>query len=281
MEEPAHPRLSYHFTADEIIEQGRTTREYVDTIKRWLAQQNDHRIPHVQDEMVVLFLLSCENDIDLTKNTIAMYFKCKKDGPEIFDDRDMSRAGLNKGMNTVHMSSIPTRTDENYVVHYFKLHDTSYSNFDLVPIMKLSYMLVDIAQEKNPPNGLVVVIDMKGFGLMHLTRLKMGAIKTYLQFLQEGFPLQLKAIHILNGVYFFDKIMAIVKVFMKSELIDMIKVHSPNIGQEELFRCIPQKCLPREYGGDLQSEKELHEKTVQQFCDKQEFWRIEELIRKS
>ena len=61
-----------------------------------------------------------------------------------------------------HISSIPVRTDQNYAVHFFKLNDTNYSNFELVPIMKLSYMLMDITQEKSPPDGLVVVIDMKG-----------------------------------------------------------------------------------------------------------------------
>lgn len=60
------------------------------------------------------------------------------------------------------MCSIPVRTDEDYAIHYFRLNDTSYSNFDLVPIMKLSYMLLDITQERHPPNGLIVVIDMTG-----------------------------------------------------------------------------------------------------------------------
>lgn len=59
------------------------------------------------------------------------------------------------------MSSIPVRTDENYVVHFFKLHDGNYKNFDLVSLMKLSYMLLDITQEKNLPRGLIVVIDTK------------------------------------------------------------------------------------------------------------------------
>lgn len=59
---------------------------------------------------------------------------------------------------------------------------------------------------------------------MHLTKLKMGAIKKYLEFLQEGFPMQMKVIHIINAVYFFDKIMNIIKVFLKGEIINMVLV---------------------------------------------------------
>lgn len=58
---------------------------------------------------------------------------------------------------------------------------------------------------------------------MHLTKLNYTALKKYIQFLQEAFPIQMKAIHILNAVYFFDKILNILKVFMKSDLIKMVR----------------------------------------------------------
>ncbi|KAJ8959001.1 hypothetical protein NQ314_006319 [Rhamnusium bicolor] len=155
--------LEYQFTSEQIISEGRTSKENLETIRTWLSNLDDKDIPlTVQDEIIVLFLLSCSNDIALTKKTVVAYYKCKKQGPEIYDDRNVERADVKLALNTIHMSSIPVRTDENYVVHYFKINDTSYNNFDLVPIMKISYMLLDIAQEKNPPNGLIVVIDMKG-----------------------------------------------------------------------------------------------------------------------
>ncbi|XP_030757202.1 alpha-tocopherol transfer protein-like [Sitophilus oryzae] len=274
-------KLPYKFTSEQIVKEGRTSFENIEVVKRWLDSVDDQNIPVIQDELIVIFLLSCDNDIPLTKKTIKMYYQCKKQAPDIFDDKDMSRSDLQKGLNTVHMSSIPVRTEENYVVHFFKLNDPSYSNFDLVPIMKLSYMLLDITQEENLPNGLIAVIDMRGFSLMHLTRLKLTAIKNYLQFLQEGIPLQLKVIHVLNAVYFFDKIMNIIKVFMKTELINMIKVHPPNIESEKLFSLIPKQCLPEEYGGDLPSIEVLHEKTVKQYTEKQDFWKLEEKMRKN
>ncbi|XP_018571184.1 alpha-tocopherol transfer protein-like [Anoplophora glabripennis] len=274
-------KLEFQWTPEQIISEGRTTRENLETIRTWLSNLNDKNIPlNVQDEMIVLFLLSCCNDIQLTKNTVLAYYKCKKEGPEIYDDRNLERTDIKLALNTIHMSSIPVRTEENYVVHYFRVNDANYNNFDLVPIMKISYMLMDISQAKNPPSGLIVVIDMKGLGLMHLTKMKLGAIKKYLQFLQEGFPMQLKVIHLLNAVYFMDKIMALIKVFMKSELIDMLKIHAPGLEQEKLFQMVPKMCLPKECGGDLPSEVELHERTLRQFKEMQSFWNMEEAIRK-
>ncbi|XP_050292928.1 alpha-tocopherol transfer protein-like [Anthonomus grandis grandis] len=271
--------LPFYFTPKEILNENRTSQENIDIIKDWLLTLEESVVPEIQDELIILFLLSCDNDIPLTKNTIVMYYKCKAESPEIFDDREMDRADIQKAMNTIQMCTLPVRTEENYAIHYFRLNDTTYSNFDLVPTMKLSYMLLDITQERKLPHGLVVIIDLKGIGLMHLSRLKLNALKKYFQFLQEGFPLQLKVIHIINAVYFFDKIMNIIRVFMKSELVNLLKVHPPYSNQERLYDLVPKYCWPKDYGGDLPEVSVLHEKTKEQFEAKQEYWRIEQEIR--
>jgi hypothetical protein len=50
----------------------------------------------------------------------------------------------------------------NTVIHFFKLTDTNYRNFDLVVSMKLACMVLDISQRSNPPDQLIVLMDMKG-----------------------------------------------------------------------------------------------------------------------
>nr|XP_023012905.1 alpha-tocopherol transfer protein-like isoform X2 [Leptinotarsa decemlineata]XP_023012906.1 alpha-tocopherol transfer protein-like isoform X2 [Leptinotarsa decemlineata] len=273
--------LDYKWTPEDIFAKGMTTKEDLETIKTWLLTLNDEYLPpNIQDHLLVLFLISCVNNIELTKKTILSYYKLKQHAPEIFDDRNLKRSELQTALNTIHLSSIPVRTDEGDVIHYFKLNDSNYNNFDLVQAMKVSYMIMDVTHEKNPPPGLIVLIDMKGFGLMHMTKLKIGAVKKYFSFLQEALPLRMKEIHILNSVYFIDKILALIKVFMKSELMDLVHFHSPGIEQEKMFEIAPKKCLPKDYGGDLPSASELHDITLQQFKDRQEFWNIEEMIRK-
>jgi len=56
-------------------------------------------------------------------------------------------------------------------------------------------------------------------------------------------------------------------------------VHPPTTNPDKLFSLIPKKCWPSDYGGDLPSSDELHEKTVQQFKEKQAFWTLEHEIR--
>ncbi|KAF7287662.1 hypothetical protein GWI33_006007 [Rhynchophorus ferrugineus] len=269
-------KLPYKFNIDDVLKENRTSKDNIEFIKDWLCKTKHNSIPNIQDELIVIFLLSCDNDLELTKHTIEVHFICKKQCTQLFSERDITRDDLKKALRTVRISSLQRRTNENYAIHFFKTHDCNYLNFDLIPIMKLSYMLLDVTQEENLPNGLIVVIDMKGIGLMHLSRMKYGIMKHYFQYLQEGLPLQLKTIHVLNANYFFDKIMNIVRVFLKTHLIDMIKVHPSGMSKENLFSYVPKQCLPEEYGGDLPSVEVLHERTIKQFVEKQNFWDIEE-----
>jgi hypothetical protein len=52
--------------------------------------------------------------------------------------------------------------ENNVAIHFFKLMDNNYRNFDMTSVFKLSVMLTDITQRNDPPNEIIVVADMKG-----------------------------------------------------------------------------------------------------------------------
>lgn len=50
----------------------------------------------------------------------------------------------------------------------------------------------------------------------------MTTLKIFFEFLQEAMPLKIKQIHILNTNYIFHKALAIAKIFIKVELLDLV-----------------------------------------------------------
>lgn len=92
------PLPQFKFSAKDLIAEGRTSQRDVDEMRSWLATQE---LPKLSDEQVVIFLLSCNNDHDGTKKTIEAYYKSRKNGPELFDNRDLDRADLQKQLNTL------------------------------------------------------------------------------------------------------------------------------------------------------------------------------------
>lgn len=49
-------------------------------------------------------------------------------------------------------------------------------------------------------------------------------MRMFLMLLQEGLPVRLKGIHVLNTQSIIDKIMILIKPFMKKELLNMVNI---------------------------------------------------------
>lgn len=59
---------------------------------------------------------------------------------------------------------------------------------------------------------------------------------------------RLKEVHFLNAPPFMDKLMMLLRPFMKKELMDMITIHET--GSKKIFNYVPLKAFPKEFGGE-------------------------------
>lgn len=102
----------------------------------------------------------------------------------------------------------------------------------------------------------MLAFDMTGAQLGHVFRLGLFTVKHGLHYIQEGFPIRMKQIHFFNLVSFIDKILAVVRPFMKQSLWDILYL-DPKI--EDTYECIPPDVFPTDYsGGTALSVRELH-----------------------
>ncbi|KAF2886974.1 hypothetical protein ILUMI_19200, partial [Ignelater luminosus] len=69
-------------------------------------------------------------------------------------------------------------------------------------------------------------------------------------------PVRLKGLHFINVVSFMDKLLALMKPFMKQELMDILYLHTESV--DSLFKFVPKECMPNEFGGLAGSILELH-----------------------
>lgn len=135
----------------------------------------------------------------------------------------------------------------------------SLNDYLRVCAVHLDYLLLD---EEVQIKGLVVVWDMKGVGLYHLTQYTPFFLRRIFRLLQDCFPLRIKAVYITNSPVLSDILLAIGKPFMKSKLLQRIHLLGDNV--EKLRVLVPDDVIPEANGGTHESydydetERELH-----------------------
>lgn len=95
---------------------------------------------------------------------------------------------------------------------------------------------------------------------------------------QEALPVRLKAFHFINTVSFMDKVLALMKPFMKKELMDAMHLHSSM--DTFLDKHVPKAMMPNEYGGSAGTIPEIQEQVYKQLLANGPFFVDEEATRR-
>lgn len=111
---------------------------------------------------------------------------------------------------------------------------------------------------------------------MHLTTIRIGYLRNFIQYLQEGLPLKLRRIYVLNVSSFVNLVKSLVRPFMREEVFNMVCFVQPNSERELLGKEVGLEVLPRELGGALPSVDVLHERTVERLRGMRRFFDAEE-----
>ncbi|CAH1118415.1 unnamed protein product [Phaedon cochleariae] len=247
-------------------------KEDVNNLKEWIEKQP--HLPHVSELQVALFLQSCYYSNEMAKYTTDTYFTVKTLCPEIFGTRDPLNPLVKTAMDCVVITPLPKLTPEKYLVVLVKMMDFNPDNYNFAAQLKCFDMITLLhLHQYGPAKGVIIILDLKGIVFGHFLKLGVVVMKKFLYYLQEGMPIRLKSLQFFNIVPFMDKILAMMKPFMKKELIDSLVLHND---VSTVFKYIPIDILPQEYGGSCESLPILQEKYKARMIDNGEFFKFQE-----
>ncbi|XP_014473999.1 PREDICTED: alpha-tocopherol transfer protein-like isoform X2 [Dinoponera quadriceps] len=224
-------------------------------LKDWMDKQ-----PHLPDIPIlylIIFLHSNYYHIEPTKSTIENFFTVRWRMPEVFYNRDpVAWKELRKAFTVVALILLQQRTKENYIMIFGKLLDTNPSRYNYVETLKYLFMTCEVQNiTEGTSSGQVIVFDATGFSLGHVGRMNLMLLKKILFFVQEeGAPVRLKVIHVLNAIPAAETLLNMLKPFMKANLLNIVHFHA-NIKSAEEF--LPIEALPNEMGGKAGPLKDL------------------------
>ncbi|XP_029161318.1 uncharacterized protein LOC114933052 [Nylanderia fulva] len=213
----------------------------VQILKDWCAKQP--HLPKISDSEYALFLHSNYYRIEPTKSTIEAYYTSRTHLVEFFSNRDpLGTKQLREAFKVTGQIVLSMPTKEGYIISYGKLIDYDPSHFVYNDIMKYFIMMMDAWQyTEGTTKGHIIVLDMEGVTFAHAARLSPMGIKKFLFYLQEAIPIRLMGLHFINTNAVMDIILAMMKPFMKKELMEVLHIHT---SKDTFAKFVPLEAFP-------------------------------------
>ncbi|XP_037931848.1 alpha-tocopherol transfer protein-like, partial [Teleopsis dalmanni] len=257
----------------------------IDELMQWF--QENEKLPKEIDRLLLKRFYECMyRNVEDTKKLIRINYKLRNKYDHIFLDRDPNSEQSQNTFAYADLIPLPGLTPENYKVSCYRLHDFDHKKMNHIEDTKSFFMVTDcrfcipdLPDSDQLSEGEVQIFDMNGFSMKHFSRMTIGTMRIYLKFLQEAFPVRLKAVHLINCPTYLDKIVSVVKPFINREVFKMIHFHTNGING--LYEHVPRSMLPEEYGGDCGSFEKLKAQTMLLLQQKRSYlidsqhWKIE------
>lgn len=114
--------------------------------------------------------------------------------------------------------------------------------------------------EHGTSEGCIFVIDMENTTLGHIARLEILTLKRFMYYLQDAMPTRIKGIHVINIKPFVDKIVFLMRPFMKKELWNVFHLHT---SMDSMHKFVEHEVFPANYpGGKGPLFEEMHGKVL-------------------
>lgn len=262
-------------TIDELYKREKSLKkDDVQKLAEWAHLQA--HLPRLTELQLIIFLHSCYYSIESAKTCIDNYYTIRALCPEFFAERNPTSKELTAGLKLCCICPLPKLTPTGNKVLYSRLTDCNPEHYNFNTQTKLFDMTSSLllAQEGTHA-GHILIVDLQGVVLGHLLRIGIMGVKKYMYFLQEALPVRLKGFHFVNCVSFMDKILAMMKPFMKKELMDILFLHQN--GFDSLYEHVPKDCLPNNLGGSVGSIHDIHASLVKNMIENTNYFINEEL----
>lgn len=132
-------------------------------------------------------------------------------------------------------------------------------------MLDVRYSLLD---EDKLADSDILILDLQKYTFRHFLNDARNpkTLFLYFKYIQETVPIITTAAHILNPSWVVDRLMSLIRPFLRKEVADSFRFHSS--GTESLHNFVPKEILPVDYGGNLGNLDDLHQEWMNTFESK-------------
>ncbi|CAH2087458.1 unnamed protein product [Euphydryas editha] len=187
---------------------------------------------------------------------------------EIYTSRDPLAFNL---INSFSATVVAIYEFEKIEIFIHKYDDPTLETFLFYDLLKAITIQADhwIKYRQFIADGHYVIIDMEYYSLKMIPKMNIMYLRDFLLYLLEGMPVRLKKVIVVNAPSYYDKLYALIKPALPSEVCDLIHFYSD---YQSLYQFIDKKYLPSEYGGETESMYEKSKNWVKNINEQRKFF---------
>ncbi|KAE8576418.1 hypothetical protein XENTR_v10004173 [Xenopus tropicalis] len=232
---------------EELQEKPEWRLRDVQALRDMVWKDYPHLKTRVDDSFLLRFLRARKFDYDRALQLLVNYYSCRKAWPEVFTDLRPSavKPVLDSGFLTV----LPHTDTEGRRIVCIRPGCWIPRDYPITENIRAIYLSLEklVESEETQVNGIVILADYNGVGLTHASHFGPFIAKKVIGILQDGFPIRIKAVNVINEPRIFKGIFAILKPFLKEKIVKRFFLHGSDLNS--LHANIPKSILPEEYGG--------------------------------
>ncbi|KAE9534889.1 hypothetical protein AGLY_008181 [Aphis glycines] len=229
-------------------------------------------LPPLRAKLIVMFLHSSYFNVDEAYKTITNYCKYRKELPQVFENYDPSSEEMKQVFDNMSICIVlnPSSGKQERIL-YTNFKNTDPREYDYVRCCRYFFMMLEYLMVTSGTfDGVVLTMNSKGVNWRHITKTPMNTMKKLLGFVQEALPVRIKEVHVLNAGSIISMLFSIIKPFMRSNLMNLLKIFPED--STDIFNHMPIDIMPLEIGGNGKSHYEYCEETYQKMISARDFF---------
>ncbi|XP_076786308.1 alpha-tocopherol transfer protein-like isoform X2 [Arvicanthis niloticus] len=226
---------------EELQEKPEWRLRDVQALRDMVRKEYPYLSTSLDDAFLLRFLRARKFDYDRALQLLVNYHGCRRSWPEVFSN--LRPSALKDVLNSGFLTVLPHTDPRGCHVLCIRPDRWIPSNYPITENIRAVYLTLEklIQSEETQVNGIVILADYKGVSLSKASHFGPFIAK------KDGFPIRIKAVHVVNEPRIFKGIFAIIKPFLKEKIANRFFLHGSNLNS--LHTNLPRNILPKEYGG--------------------------------
>lgn len=255
---PLNPELQKK-AIEELFEEPERIEKDLEVFRAWIKKSGHIKSRIDDDQFLVNFLRGCKYRLEVAKQKFDLYHTLKTHIPELTRKRDplddkvlgAIRQGVGLPLPVLESPDSP---------RYFLVRPGAYdpSEYSITDIIKVSTMINDLMMHEDDNYciaGQVGILDFSGVSVSHFLQFNPTFIKKMTMLQQDATPIRQKASHFVNMPAIALTVFNIFQSFTNEKNKKRVYVHGTDM--EALYKVVPRKLLPKEYGGEAGTIQEI------------------------